>query len=356
MQTFHFDGSKLFWHLDRLADWHEGKEIAPVHVEISPTNACNYRCIFCYADYSGHKASKIPTATYLELMADMGEMRVRSCLIAGDGEPLVHPDTPAAIVAGKKAGVDMALNTNARLLTEAVSEQVLPHLTWLRFSVMALNPDLYGLLHGVKPSNLDPVLRNIEAAVKVKRKHGYDVTLGLQQVLLPENGEEVVRLAAWAKNAGLDYYVLKPFSLHNSNSHYKDGVSAIALRDKFKQQLLEAEALSGDGFSCVIRWNTFVDDGVKEYERCLGLPFILQIASDSKAYTCCPFFGQERFAYGSLKEQRLSDIWFSDKAVALRRDIAANMDLTPCMTYCRHHQINKQLWSLKNPPVHVNFI
>lgn len=354
--ALHMDGSKLFWHLDRLKQWHDGQEIAPVHAEISPTNACNYRCIFCYADYSGHKASKIPTDIYLQLMRDMGTMGIRSCLLAGDGEPLVHKATPEAVVVGRESGVDMALNTNARLLDETISETVLPHLTWLRFSVMALNPSTYGLLHGVKPSHLEPTLDNIARAAEIKHKNGYDVTIGLQQVLLPENGEEAPKLAAWARDAGLDYYVLKPFSMHESNSHYKEGVSAVGLRDKYRDQLLEAESLSTDSFKSVIRWNTFSDDGDKEYQRCLGLPFIVQIASDAKAYTCCPFFGRENFAYGDLHEKSLSEIWYSDKAVRMRRNIAENFDLAPCMTYCRHHQINKQLWSLANPPEHINFI
>lgn len=354
--SLHLDGSKLFWHLDRVADWQEGKEIAPVHVEISPTNACNYRCIFCYADYSGHKTSRISAETYLQLMRDMGKMGVRSCLLAGDGEPLLHRTTPEAIAVGRQAGVDMALNTNGRLLTEEVIEATLPHLTWLRVSVMALTPSVYGLLHGVAPANLDVTLSNIALAAKLKQRHGYAVTIGLQQVLLPENGEEAPRLAAWARDAGLDYYVLKPFSLHGQNSYYRDGVSAIALRDKFRRYLLEAQALGTDSFASIVRWNTFADGGAKEYERCLGLPFILQVGSDAKAYTCCPFFGQERFSYGDLTEKRLPEIWFSERAVALRHDIAQNYDLSQCMTYCRHHQINKQLWTLRNLPQHVNFI
>lgn len=354
--SLHLDGSKLFWHLDRLADWQENREIAPVHVEISPTNACNYRCIFCYADYSGHKPRHISNNTYLQIMRDLGTVGVRSCLIAGDGEPLVHPATVKAIAVGHQAGVDMALNTNALLLSSAASESALPHLTWLRASVMAFSPDVYGFLHGTPADNLNTVLRNLERAAEIKRTHGYAVTIGLQQVLLPENGTEAPKLAAWARDAGLDYYVLKPFSLHGQNAHYKEGVSAIALRDTFREHLLEAESFTTKTFSSIIRWNTFADDGRKEYDRCLGLPFIMQIASDAKAYTCCPYFGDENFCYGDLNTQSLSEVWFGEFATLLRKKIADCFDPSSCMTYCRHHQINKQLWALRNPPQHVNFI
>lgn len=354
--ALHLDGSKLFWHLDRVAEWRDNKEIFPVHVEISPTSKCNYRCIFCYADYAGHKSRIIPREVYLNLLRDMGNAGVRSCLLAGDGEPLVHPNTVEAIALGKESGLDMALNTNGFLLDPKTSESVLPHLEWLRISVMAKNPDIYGFLHGVPSKNVYTVLKNIESAATIKSQRNLKVTIGLQQVLLPENGEEAPMLARWAKEAGLDYYVLKPFSLHAGNSHYKDGVSAIFLRDKFREYLLKAEQESCSSFQSIIRWNTFLDDGEKEYKLCLGLPFIAQVGADSKIYTCCPYFYNDNFAYGDLVKSSFNEIWMSDYAVSLRRQIAQTFDVSKCMTYCRHHQINKQLWQLKNPPQHINFI
>ncbi|ACS78938.1 radical SAM protein [Maridesulfovibrio salexigens] len=357
MSKLFLDGCKLFNHLDRLNAWSKGMDIAPVHVEISPTNACNYRCKFCYADYSRHKPTFIPDETLIQMMQDMGDMGVRSCLMAGDGEPLLHPALTKAITTGKNAGVDMALNTNGKLLTPEFSENNLQHLTWLRTSVMALDPDIYAELHGVKSHNISKVLSNLEAAVKIKHRDNLDVTLGIQQVLLPENAKDVYNLAYRSREIGVDYFVLKPFSLHGENEHYKNGISALALRDENIELLNKAEQLTTDTFTSIIRWNTFSDDGEREYERCYGLPFIAQVASDSKIYTCCPFFGREEFAYGDLTKASFPEIWHSESAVNLRKKIANDLDVhKECMTYCRHHQINKVLWNLKKEPMHVNFI
>ncbi len=357
MGKLFLDGCKLFNHLDRLSDWFMAKEIPPVHVEISPTSACNYRCIFCYADYAHHKPTFIPNTVLVQTMKDMGELGVRSCLMAGDGEPLLHPALVQAIEVGKNAGVDLALNTNGALLTPEFSQKTLQHLTWLRTSIMALDPSIYSKLHGVKGHNVDIVLKNLENAVKIKHRDKLDVTLGIQQVLLPENAKDVYALALRAREIGVDYFVLKPFSLHGENEHYKDGVSAIALRDENLEMLECAQKLSTNSFTSIIRWKTFEDDGKREYERCHGLPFIAQIASDAKVYTCCPFFGREEFSYGDLNISSFYDIWYSESAIALRKHVAENLDVhKECMTYCRHHQINKVLWDLKHPPVHVNFI
>src|SRR5215469_5842967 len=43
------DGTKIAWHVDRLAQWERGERFAPVTVDIALTRACNYGCHFCYA-------------------------------------------------------------------------------------------------------------------------------------------------------------------------------------------------------------------------------------------------------------------------------------------------------------------
>lgn len=354
MANFFFDGSKLFHHLDRVNDWMKGEEIAPVHVEISPTSACNHRCVFCYADHNQHKMGTLKRDLYLDLMRDLGHTGVRSCLLAGDGEPLVNKHTKDAIKVGKEAGVDMALNSNAILMTEDTAREVLPYLTWARFSVMGHDPETYAKLHVTKETDFELALANITKAAEIKKELGLDVTLGIQQVLLPENGHGIDELARRAKLTGADYFVVKPFSVDNKND-YK-GETALDLMERHRDVLERAEAYADDDFAVIIRWNTFSDDGSRDYQRCLGLPFISQIGADGKVYTCCPFFGDENYVLGDLHEMGFKELWFSDKAKEVRDHVRDNQNVHECMTFCRHHQINKSLWGLKNPPDHVNFI
>ena len=135
------DGCKIYHHLPALNKWLRGEHITPIHAEVSPTNACNYRCVFCYADHSEHAMGSLPRDAFLRLMTSMGRMGVKSCLFAGDGEPLLNPACVDAIITGRQSGVDMAINSNGLALTPEVSEQVIEHLTWLRLSVMSGKPD-----------------------------------------------------------------------------------------------------------------------------------------------------------------------------------------------------------------------
>lgn len=356
MSNLFMDGSKLFHHLDEVSKWEKGEGFAPVHVEVDPTGACNHRCIFCYADHYNHALGMLPRELFISLMRDMGAMGVKSCLLAGTGEPLVNKATIDAAVAGAEAGIDMAINSNAVALSEENAEIVLPHLTWFRFSVMGHNPEVYGRVHVTKPRDFDIAIGNIAKAVEIKKRDGLAVTIGIQQVLLPENGEGVAEVARIAKEIGADYYVLKPFSADAKNTYNADGKTALQLMEEFEDQLRQAEALGDDNFSSVIRWNTFGDDGARSYDRCTGLPFISQIAADGKVYTCCPFFGDEKYCLGDLREASFSDLWYSDKAKEVRQRVEETQDVHKCMTHCRHHQINTQLWQLKNPPEHKSFI
>ncbi|MBT6828258.1 MAG: radical SAM protein, partial [Rhodospirillaceae bacterium] len=82
MANLFLDGSKLFHHLDEVERWDEGEAFAPIHVEVDPTGSCNHRCLFCYADHYNHALGMLPRELFLNLMRNMGEMGVKSCLLA----------------------------------------------------------------------------------------------------------------------------------------------------------------------------------------------------------------------------------------------------------------------------------
>lgn len=352
-QELFLDGHKLLYHLDVVGRWLKGKDIVPIHAEISPTSACNQRCGFCYRDFDGHKTDFLSRDVFLNLIRSLAKVGVKSVLLAGDGEPLLNKVTTEAIILGEHLGLDMALNTNGVLLKEGIARKILPKLTWLRFSMMSANPKNYARIHGVPQGQLHQAVENIKKCVEIKRKKNLAVTLGIQQVLLKENALDVYREARLSKRIGVDYYVLKPFSKHPLNIY--DGGEDLHI--KYKNALKKAEGLSSDKFKVIIRWQTFSDKGIRDYQRCLGIPFIVQIGADAGVYSCCPFFGDKRFLFGNLNQSSLEDILRSKKRREVIKYIAKKVDVRKeCMTYCRHHQINKFLWKLVNPPRHINFI
>lgn len=347
------DGHKLLYHLEAVQKWQRGEDIVPIHVEISPTSLCNQRCRFCYRDFAGHKANMLSRGIFLSLMRSMAKVGVKSVLLAGDGEPMLNKATPEAIILGKRLRIDMALNTNGVLLNEDIARKVLPSLTWLRFSIMSCDPKHFTRIHGVPAEQLRQAIENIKKCVKIKKDMKLPVTLGIQQVLLSDNARDVYAEAKLAKSIGVDYYVLKPFSKHPKNIYDSND----DLHIKYKKELKKAEGLATSRFKVIIRWKTFSDKGVRDYDRCMGIPFIAQIGADGGIYSCCPFFGNPRFCFGNLNKHSFEKILKSRRRAIVIRDVVDNVNVRrECMTYCRHHQINKFLWQLSLAPQHVNFI
>ncbi|MDC1175724.1 radical SAM protein, partial [Bacteriovoracaceae bacterium] len=280
MSKLFLDGSKLIHHLDRVSDWEKGKRIAPLHVEVSPSSGCNQRCNLCYVDYLGHKTKSLDEKIMIDMVRSFAKIGVKSVLLAGEGEPTANPGIIPMIEEAGRLGVDMAINSNAVLLTEDMSKRILPHLTWARFTFQASNKALYDRIHLGGKNDFERAIRNVERAVKIKKDNNLKVTLGIQQIFINENYRDVLETAKLAKNIGVDYYVVKRFSKHPENEYDVP-------EDLYKQSLdlfEEAEKLQDENFKVIVRWKNFTKDCNRNYKKCVGTPFITQVLADGGVY------------------------------------------------------------------------
>ena len=83
--------------------------------------------------------------------------------------------------------MDVALTTTGTHMTKRVQEACLPHLSWVKFSVDAGNPQDYARIHRVQPDKYRLFLSNLEECARFKRESGLYVTLGTQFLILPGN-------------------------------------------------------------------------------------------------------------------------------------------------------------------------
>jgi GTP 3',8-cyclase len=352
MSNIFIDGTKLKYHPQALANWLAGKDVFPVHVELSPTSACNHRCILCCVDYLGHKAQYLSKDILLNLVESFARCGVKSFLLAGEGEPLLNKYVAETIELAHEKGVDSAINTNGVLMTPQLSARVLDKILWIRFSLQSAESGLYARLHGTKENDLETVKTNIAAAVELKRKYNLPVKIGIQQILLPDNIDQITPLAKLSKELGVCYYTVKRHSTHPQNDFSVSEDIHQYARDQFE----EARQLQDKDFLTLIRYNDFADPCVREYKQCLGLPFITQVLADGGLYTCCQHFRMPRFCYGNLYQDSFEKIWLGKRKKEVMTDVINNVNVANCMTYCRHHNVNKYVWSLANSPEHVNFI
>lgn len=352
MSELFLDGSKLLHHLPVVEKWKKGERIFPIHAEISPTSGCNQRCNLCYVDYLGHKAGFLPENIMNSLADEFGKLGVKSVLLAGEGEPTANKGIVSMIQRAHRNGVDMAINSNAVLLTKEMSEAILPHLVWARFTFQGSTQEIYQSIHKGHPSDYHRAVTNVQDAVKVKRDTKSTVTLGTQQILINENYRDVYDTAKLSKELGVDYYVVKRFSKHPNNTY---DVPEDIWKES-EDQLRRVEELTDSKFKVIVRWNNFTQDCNRIYKKCIGTPFITQILADGKIYPCSQFFKDPSYCYGDLHHQSFEEIFTSGRVEEVTKKIYDEVNVKNCISYCRHHSTNQFLWKLHEEPAHANFI
>jgi radical SAM protein with 4Fe4S-binding SPASM domain len=355
MDDFSIDSHKLVYHVTRVGDWLKGEDIYPIYLEVSPIGACNHRCTFCALDYMEYTPHFIEKELLKERLSEMGRLGVKSIMYAGEGEPLLYKDIGEIINHTKNSGIDVAITSNGVCLTEKFIQTALDSITWIKISINGATRDTYSLIHGTSPADFDRVITNVTHALDVRNSSGVTTTIGMQLILLPENANEVVEMARLAKELGVDYLVIKSYSQHlmSHTTRYKD----FSYSD-FYNLGEELKKFSDRNFHVIFRTKAMkkLEDEDRSYKRCLALPFWAYIDSDGGVWGCSAYLGDERFLYGSIKQNTFEEIWRGEGRKKVLKYVSDELDPAECRKNCRMDEINRYLWELKNPPAHVNFI
>lgn len=348
MDEFKIDSHKLEFHPHRVAQWLDGKDdwekaksIYPLYVEISPSGACNHRCGFCAVDYIGYKPRNLDGVTLRQTLSEMGKLGVKSVMFAGEGEPLLHKETNANIVAAHGAGLDVAFTTNGVLL-----DKILPSLhlvKWVKVSINAGTAATYAAVHKSKPQDWDHVWRNLRAAIVQRVPGKSSATLGVQMVILPENENEAKQLQSLCEEIQVDYLVLKPYSQHK--------MSLTNLYQNYRPKV-DAKQI---GYRTVVRWDAINTTEVP-YSKCNATPFMwAYIMANGDVYSCSAYLQDERFLLGNINEQTFREIWEGERRRKNWEFVRNSLDIKECRVNCRMDKANKYLAEFSRVK-HVNFI
>lgn len=355
IDQFRIDSHKLHLHPRRVADWEAGQNVYPIYMELSPAGACNHRCTFCGVDFMGYQSRKLATPMLERLLPEMGRLGVKSIMYAGEGEPLLHPDMAHIAEVTKQSGIDVSFTTNGTLLKGATAERLLPVTSWIKVSINAGTAATYEKIHRTRARDFDIVIENLRRAVEIRRAQGSKCTLGMQAVLLPENRGEMETLAKIARDIGIDYLVVKPYSQHTQSltQLYK------AVSYESDEQLAEKlDAVATDTFKVIFRLNTMKkwDSKERPYKVCQALPFWSYIDAGGNVWGCSVYMRDERFLYGNVNDETFQQVWEGEKRAKSLHFTHHELDVTECRRNCRMDEVNRYLWELKNPGDHVNFI
>lgn len=355
------DGCKMMWHPDRVADFMNGKNIAPLHIDVGLSKGCNIRCHYCFGVMQGNFYKKGAKKYFhrkplLSYMRSAGKCGVKSMGFIGEGEPLLNPHVYEAIDVATKSGIDVSLGTNGILLDKGVQGQkALEQLKWIRFNISASNKESYEKLHGSK--QWDTFIDKVKFCVDYKKEIGLPITIGLQSVLTPEDAREMIPLAKLGKKLGVDYHVIKQCSDTQDNT--------LGIYDRlgeyitFKDILEEAENESTHNYDVIVKWKHITDKGNFDFDHCVGMPFVLYSSGDGKLFGCGMFFDEkywDEWMLGDLTKQSFEEILHSDRYTKVMMKHKRIDCHNFCYNSCRTNAVNKYVWNLINPPPHKNFV
>lgn len=361
------DGHKLIYHKDRVNDWLNGKRIAPISIDWALTQACPYNCTYCFAKLQKNPGQVTKKAA-LDFLTDCANIGVLATTLTGDGESTMMPFYYDVITHGKDVGLDMATATCGYPLKKEKLPTLLEQLTYLRFNISAGDKDRYCEIHGVPESYYDRVMDIIRDCVKLKEENGFDVTIGLQMVLMPEFSDQIIPLSRLGKDLGVDYTVIKHCS-DDEAGHL--GVKYSEYKVLYNL-LQEAETYSTDKYQVKVKWSKIKTGRDRRYVQCFGAPFMIQVSGSGLVAPCGPLFHPtyQRYQIGNINDTRFIDMWNGKRYWEVMNLLASDRfdARKDCAHLCLQDKINEFLWDLKRgtislddyeeesvPPPHKNF-
>lgn len=368
-QKLIIDGTKIGFHKDRVEAWKRGERIAPITMDVAWSRRCNAACSFCAAktQASASPSSDIPREVALQFLDDAAELGVKGISLISDGESTLVDYYAESIEHATDLGIAIGLGTNGIALDRELLERILPRVTYLRFNFSAGEKKRYSEIMGVKPAIYDKVLDNIRTAMDIVRSKGLAANVNMNLVCEPKDSDQLLPFAHLAKSLGVHYAVIKHCATDddgviNVNYDEYDG-----LEDTFKA----CEALSEpDGsFRVVAKWNRLGKSSVRNYHKCYGPSFILQMSGNGLIAPCGPYFNEKyrSLHIGSILRTRFKDMFWSDRYKEVM-DYIASSHFDPskrCPPNCVQHLTNIWLdnyvqgkvdFPTTPPPPHLEFL
>jgi len=255
---------------------------------------------------------KVPDA--LNLLDDFATVGIRSVSLVSDGESTLSKAYVPFIQHASKLGIDVGNATNGWEFEPEKIEQVLPHLTWVRFTVAAGRPDSYASIMYKGPEHtkvFDRAMSHIRYAVDLKKRNCLPVTLGIQMVLMPHLKDEIIPFAQLGLDLGVDYAVIKHCS---DDEQHTLGID-YSQYESLHNLLVQAESMSNEQTKIIIKWDKIKDGDKPSYSRFYGPQFLLQISGSGLVAPSGMFFNSRysKLHIGNFTEERFIDIWKSER-------------------------------------------
>ena len=364
-QAMTLDGSNIGYHRERVEAWERGERVAPIFMDIAWTRKCQAACHFCYAQAQASEGGEITRENAMQFLEDSAEIGVLAMNYISDGESTMVPWYAEAVERATDLGIAIGAGTNGISLSQDTLERILPRLISLRINFSAGEKKRYAEIMGLKQAVYDIVIRNIRTAVELVCANKWPCIVNMNLVCDPKDADQLLPFARLAKDLGVHYAIIKHCAVD------PDGVLDVDYKayGAIEDILRECEALSDDTTKIVVKWNKLKHQGIRQYSRCLGPPFALQMSGNGLIAPCGPLFNEKYRAFhvGNITTERFRDMFHGERYWEVMRYLASD-EFDPrkrCPSDCMQNLTNdwlyryldgKVMFPITPAPVNVNFL
>lgn len=346
---------KIVHHPEIIEKMKTGQHFAPLQVHLVPTNRCNQNCSFCAYRMHGYSSSQnfgtgdqMPTDKLLELIDDLKSIGTNAVQFTGGGEPTVHKDIIQAFRKVIENGMSFGLVSNGVNWDDEIIE-CLTHAAWVRVSVDCFHPETYAKTRNVKVEQYHRMISNVENLIKIKNN---STILGIGYVVTKDNWKEVYQSAKFFKELGVDNFRISA-AFTDEGIRYFDGWF-----EEAQQEVLRThQDFNSPDFTVFNLFDNRINDlfdGTQDYNYCPMKDLVPYIGADLNVYTCCTLAYNNLGFIDSIKDQKFSDMWFSEKVEKFMRNHSPRKFCRlPCMFEKKNEFIN---YCTKPDAKHTEFI
>ncbi len=248
----------------------------PMNLMIEPTNMCNLRCRMCPQDGLMTREKGMMDFELYKRIIDESKNFVWCVQLFHTGESLLHPRLPEMIEYANQAGMYTVLNTNACLLTEERSFQLIKAgLSQISFSFDGPTQQAYEQIR--TGASYIQVANNIKTFITLKKQ---------QKVRQP-------------------YTIIEVIPMEETQTYLSDF-------------LKELKTFGADDVRCWGYHDWTHNKSINNHYYPCEYPYtIMAVYWDGRVGPCCMDY-DAKYIIGDVKEQSLSQIWNSLKLQELR--------------------------------------
>lgn len=188
-----------------------------VAVNVEWTGACNAHCSMCPRDAMA-QAQHMSVKTYFQVLQRLRPQDVFRAVIAGYGEPTVHPQFERFLEMARAAKVPMDMVSNGERLDEARLRALDGIIGTLVISFSSIDSDIYNRVHAGLDQNR--VMENLILAQRTLRKTSLAVSL----TPLSECVATLPETITWLRSHGIEQLTMSP-TLYDRAGRLQEGNS-----------------------------------------------------------------------------------------------------------------------------------